>query len=280
MNKDFDNEILSLNQRIRGGYAYIISNLSKIIAIVTAIVTATLVFTDITFLGFSSKEFTTTLALILISSYIMYFSLEEAGEKLYEDSDEYKGLMEEYLSQAKKIKLESLPALREYCEKYAEDELMFRRKRALLSSGFTEVDYDEFISGKCMDKKKARTLLGISRMKRIELTPEMLIYNDFGSSEGIRDPKKGKIIMLILKILPSTICMLFTASIVLSTKQMNTVTIIEGIMKLSTLPIVALRGYVNGYNYKKDRESVWLKTKTRLIEGFLQSYENNILHLS
>lgn len=280
MNKDFDNEILSLNQRIRGGYAYIISNLSKIIAIVTATVTATLVFTDITFLGFSSKDFTTTLALILIASYIMYFSLEEAGEKLYEESDEYKVLMEEYISAAKKIKLEGLSALREYCEKYADDELSFRRRGALLSSGYTEEDYQAFLSGVCEDRKKRKALAGISKMKRIELTPEMLIYLGFGNGKGIKDPKKGKIIMLILKILPSTVCMLFTASVVLSTKEMNAVTIIEGIMKLSTLPIVGLRGYVNGYNYKKEEESLWLKTKTRLIEGFLQSYENNILHLS
>ena len=280
MNKDFDNEILSLNQRIRGGYAYIISNLSKIIAIVTAVVTATLVFTDITFLGFSSKDFTTTLVLILISSYIMYFSLEEAGEKLYEDSEDYKRLMGEYISTAEKIKLESLSALREYCQKYADDELVFRRRGALLSSGYTEEDYEAFLSGKTEDKKKRRALLGISRMKRIELTPEMLIYHGFSSNEGIRDPKKGKLIMLILKILPSTICMLFTASVVLSTKEMNAVTIVEGIMKLSTLPIIGLRGYVNGYNYKKEQEAIWLKTKTRLIEGFLQSYENNILHLS
>lgn len=270
MNKDFDSEILSLSERVRGGYTYLIANLSKIIAAVTAVVTAMLVFTDIAFLGFSSKEFTTTLALILISSYIMYFSLEEAGEKLYEDSEEYKRLAEEYTKAAEKISLERLLALREYCKKYADDELIFRRRSALLSIGSTEEDYERFLRGECVDKKTRRALGKISRMKRIDLTPEMLIYHGGGGAIRIYDPKRGKTLMLILKILPSTVCMLFTASVVLSAKELDMVTVIEGIMKLSTLPIVGFRGYLNGYNYKKDNEAEWMKTKIRLIEGFLE----------
>ena len=280
MNKDFDSEILSLSERIRGGYTYLIANLSKIIAAVTAVVTAMLVFTDIAFLGFSSKEFTSTLALILISSYIMYFSLEEAGEKLYEDSEEYKRLAEEYTKAAEKISLERLLALREYCKKYADDELIFRRRSALLSIGSTEEDYERFLRGECVDKKTRRALGKISRMKRIDLTPEMLIYHGGSGAVRIYDPKRGKTLMLILKILPSTVCMLFTASVVLSAKELDMVTVIEGIMKLSTLPIVGFRGYLNGYNYKKDNEAEWIKTKIRLIEGFLEADANNNLHLS
>lgn len=280
MNKDFDNEILSISEKIRGGYAYLIANLSKIIAVVTAIVTAMLVFTDIAFLGFSSKEFTTTLALVLISSFIMYFSLEEAGERLWEESEEYKKLTEEYGEAVKKISLERLGALREYCRAYADDELLFRRKGALLSAGYTEEDYRSYLRGDVKEIKKKIALGRISRMRRVKLTPEMLLSSSAGGRERIRDPKRGKLIMLALKILPSIVCMLFTASVVLSTKELSLVTIIEGVMKLSTLPIVGFRGYVNGYNYKKDEESEWIKTKIRLLEGFLRSDANNTLHLS
>ena len=280
MSKDFDSEIISLSDRILGGYAYLIANLSKIIAAVTAVVTAMLVFTDITFLGFSSKEFTTTMALILISSYIMYFSLEEAGERLYEDSEEYKRVSEEYTKAVEKISLERLGALREYCRRYADEELIFRRRSALLSIGCTEEDYEKFLRGELGEKKKRYALGKISKMQRVNLTPEMLLYHGEGSGARIRDPKRGKTLMLILKILPSTVCMLFTASVVLSTKELDAVTVIEGIMKLSALPVVGFRGYVNGYNYKKDSEAEWMKTKIRLIEGFLEADANNNLHLS
>ena len=96
MNKDFDTEIIGISERIKGGYSYLISNFSKIVAVVTAAAATMLVFTDITFLGINSRELTTSLALILVSSYLMYFSLEEAGEKLYEESEDFKNLMAEY----------------------------------------------------------------------------------------------------------------------------------------------------------------------------------------
>lgn len=269
MKSDFDTELLSLTGRIKEGYAYLISNLNKIVAAVTMAVAGVLVFTDIQFLGFDSEELTTTLVLILISSYVMYFSLEEAGERLYEESEEYKKIFSEYTEAAGEITLDKLPELREYCEKYAEEELLFRRRGALLSAGYTEDDYRAEERGETKDRKKSRILRRIAGMKRIRLTPEMLLYHGEGAGEKIRDPKRGKLIMLALKILPSTVCMLFTASVVLSAKELNAITVIEGILKLSTLPIVGFRGYVNGYNYKKDSEADWLKTKTRLIKGFL-----------
>ncbi len=269
MSKDFDTELLSLNRRIKEGYSYLISNLSKIIAIVTMIVAGMLVFTDIEFLGFNSKELTATLLLILISSYVVYFSLEESGERLYEESEEYKKLHREYTQAAEAISLERLSELREYCERYADEELLFRRRSALLAAGYTAEDYEAFCRGEIAKGKRKRELGRIARMQRIRLTPEMLLYHGSGTAEKIRDPKKGKLIKLALKILPSTVCMLFTASVVLSAKELNAITVIEGILKLSTLPTVGFRGYVNGYNYKKDSESDWLKTKTRLIRGFL-----------
>ena len=121
MNKDFDTEIIDLSNRIKGGYSYLISNFSKIVAVVTAAIACMLVFTDVTFLGINSKELTTSLLLILVSSYLMYFSLEEAGEKLYEESEDYKFLTEEYSSELEKISLDKLPKLRRYCEMYAEE---------------------------------------------------------------------------------------------------------------------------------------------------------------
>lgn len=280
MNKDFDSEILSLNRRIRDGYNYIIGNLGKIIALITAAITCMLVFTDVAFLGLDSEEFTSTLILIIISSYVMYFSLEEAGERLYEDSDDYKKLMSDYTAAAEKIGLENIGQLRDYCERYVEEELDFRIRGALLSGGFTRRDYEEFLGGKTSDKKRIKALSKIAKMRRIKLTPEMLLSHNAAKGDRICDPKQNKLLILALKLLPSTVCMIFTASVVLSAKEMSALTVIEGIVKLSALPIIGFRGYANGYNYKKENECEWLKTKTRLIEGFLDKNANNNLQKS
>ncbi len=267
MNKDFDTDLIGMNEKIKGGYAYLISNLSKIIALITALVTAVLVFTDIAFLGIDSKELTTSLILILISSYVMYFSLEESGERLYEDSEEYKELTKKYSEISEKITLDKLPALRDFCERYSTDELTYRKRQMMLYSGLTEEEFRA--KSPPTDRKKARAKRRIARAKPKGITPELLLSQKRSDSESLKDPKKDKLLHLTLKILPTTLCAFFTASVVLSVKELTPVSIIEGIMKLSTLPIVGFRGYVNGYNYKKDNESAWLKTKIRILEGFL-----------
>jgi hypothetical protein len=152
MNKDFDTEIIGISERIKGGYSYLISNFSKIVAVVTAAIATMLVFTDITFLGINSRELTTSLALILVSSYLMYFSLEEAGEKLYEESEDFKNLMAEYFIELEKIGLEKLGSLREYCEKYADEELTYRRRQALLAAGLSAEEYDTFVKNESISK--------------------------------------------------------------------------------------------------------------------------------
>ncbi len=279
MNKDFDTEIIGINEKIKGGYTYLISNLSKIIALITVLIAAMMVFTDITFLGINSREFSTTLILILISSYVMYFSLEESGERLYEESEEYKSLASEYQKIMKKIGLDKLPALRTYCQRYADDELIYRKRQMLLSSGLTEEEYNRDPK-ELEDRKKRRKLRRILRAKRLHLTPELLLSQRNIEVERLKDPERTKLIFLLIKILPSTICAFFTASVVMSTKDLTLVSVLEGIMKLSMLPLIGFRGYVNGYNYKKSNEALWLKTKTRLLEGFLREYENNSLQIT
>ena len=291
MNKDFDTEIIGISERIKGGYSYLISNFSKIVAVVTAAAATMLVFTDITFLGINSRELTTSLALILVSSYLMYFSLEEAGEKLYEESEDFKNLMAEYFIELEKIGLEKLSSLREYCEEYADEELTYRRRQALLAAGLSAEEYDTFVKNDGIGKnafssdlvkknrKKIRALSKISKMKRIKLSPEMLLSLNSCKNERIKDPGRGKLFMLGLKILPSTVCMFFTASVVLTAKELSFVSVMEGIIKLSALPIVGFRGYINGYNYKKDSEAAWIKTKIKLLRGFILADEKESVSL-
>ena len=45
--------------------------------------------------------------------------------------------------------------------------------------------------------------------------------------------------------------------------------IIESILKLSSLPVIAFRGYAQGYSYIKDYEIPMYNTKRRVLEAFL-----------
>ena len=57
---------------------------------------------------------------------------------------------------------------------------------------------------------------------------------------------------------------------IMSTKDGTTLdSIIDGLFKLTALPIVGLRGYSEGYSYVKNSKTVWIETKARLLEAFL-----------
>ena len=75
---------------------------------------------------------------------------------------------------------------------------------------------------------------------------------------------------MLLNLIPTTLCMVITISVMLSLKEsLGPAEIFEGLMKLSALPIIGIRGYVCGYSYAKDVRARWLETKSRLLEGFL-----------
>ena len=71
-------------------------------------------------------------------------------------------------------------------------------------------------------------------------------------------------------LIPSTICMVFTVSVILTVKEnMSVESVIEGLLKLCALPIVGLRGMLDGYRFAREDKSAWLETKARLLESFI-----------
>ena len=66
--------------------------------------------------------------------------------------------------------------------------------------------------------------------------------------------------------------MAVTVSVVLSAKEsLTAVDVIDGLLKLSSLPIIGFRGYSQGYVYTKKNISAWLDTKTSLLTAFLKN---------
>ena len=82
MNKDKNLEDLLLDptELLRKGGGALIGDVGKFIAIITLIIACLVTFTDISFYGIGAEEFTSTLILMLVGAYLMFFSLEESGE--------------------------------------------------------------------------------------------------------------------------------------------------------------------------------------------------------
>ena len=270
MKDGFDIGIVSSGAMMKKGYSLLIANVGKTVALITLIITALVSFTEISFSGFESESFSSTLVMMLISSYVMYFSLEDAGEKLGRESDEYKAASEKYTELQGRIKGCDIALLRKFCLDYRNAELEYRRSNLLFSLGYSKEEYEDYLKGTPISKKAKRELRRVKRIKRAELDAASLLSVEGKRSDELTNPEKGRVLSMIIKLIPSTVCMIFTVSVMINLKDNMTVSgVIEAILKLSTLPVIGLKGYAAGYEYSTESEKSWLEIKARLLNSFL-----------
>jgi hypothetical protein len=257
---------------LRRGGAALLNNLGKTVAVITVLVAILVTFTDVSFSEFGTESFTGRMLLMMLASYLMYFSLSDSGEKLCEGSEEYKAAIEKYEQARGAISCEDIEGLREYLEDYKARETEYRKGSALSSLGISAQEYRDYLAGKKFPRGKMKKLKRISRIKPPPLNTAMLLSKEKARERSELDnPERFKLLRLAIKLIPSTLGTLLTVSVMLNTKDgMSAGELVDGVMKLSTLPIIGMRGYSCGYNYVKHRYIPWIEVKTRLIEGYLQ----------
>lgn len=269
-NNGFDGGLLEYGNLMKRGYAYFVSNAGKIIAAITATVAVLVTFTDVSFAGLGSQSFTSTLALMLVASYLIYFSLEDAGEKLGEECESYTAAEEKYLAAKRKIQPSDIGKLRAFCSQYSAEELEYRRRCYVCEMGYSYEELEAYKDGEKFSKNATRVFKRALRMKAVRMGPQTLLSRErhSGTSE-LSNPEATKMLSLILRLIPSTLCTFLTVSVMLTAKDGLTAEgVIDSLLKLSALPIIGFKGYSAGYLYVKDTKVLWLETKTRLLESF------------
>ena len=264
-------DLLEYGSLMKRGYGFAVANAGKIVALITAAVAALVIFTDVSFSGFLSESFCTNLAVLLLSSYVIYFSLEDAGERLGRESDEYRAALDSYSAAMARVGADDITELRSFCERYVSEELEYRRRRYIASRGFGAEEYAGFLLGMEVSAEAKRVFRGAKRLRPIELTPSMLMSaRRVKADSGIGSSGRDRLASGIAHLLPSTLCTVFTVSVMLTAKDTLTAeTVIDGLLKLSALPTVAFKGYSAGFCQTKDNETRYLQAKTRILEDFL-----------
>lgn len=274
MKKDGTSDLLDLSGMMSRGYSSIIANSGKVIAVITLAIAIIVTFTDVAFSDLTSERFTTTLTVMLISSYLMYFSLLDAGEREGEESEQFRHAAERYSSIRNKITPESIDSLRSFCLDYSMRELEYRRLAYLGERGYSRGDLEAYKSGKKYPLPARRVFQRANRMKAAKLTPAVLLSHNHGLHSGeLTNPGRKKLFGAITSLVPSTVCMVFTVSVMLTAKDdLSVSTVIDGIVKLSALPIVGFKGMLDGFSFARDDKADWLETKARLLETFLNEH--------
>lgn len=273
MRKTDKNSISSLEGLLteRRAIAFIAECGSKIVAALTVILSAAVVFADVSFAAVGTAAYTSTLLVLLVATYLMYFSLEDVGERAGEATDEARVARARYEEAKAKIKPSEIGALRDFLTEYSREELTFRKRTILAAGGLSEDDLTAYLSGKSYTRVEKSVLKRASRARAANLTPASLLSGvDNRSRSELENPEQRKILGLIVRLIPTTVCMLFTVSLVLTAKDGLTASaVLDGIFKLSSLPLAGLRGYRAGYIFARHTRTAWCEVKTRVLEAYL-----------
>ena len=274
MSRDVESLLSQGEAFVKRSSSYLLSNLGKIVASITAAVTVLVVFTDISFSGLNAISLTTTIITVLVSSYVIFFSIEDSGERAAKETEEYKAAHRAYSEMRDRVSGDMLPGLRSFLSDYTKAELEFRRNSLLLSYGYTREGYSRYLSGEEVTAQEKRIYRKANRMRPVNITPKLLLsFEKVGGGE-LSNPEKFKTARLFIKLIPTTLCTLLTVSIALRIKEgLTAEAVAEGILKLSTLPVVAFRGYATGHGYVKGQLVAWQRAKTSLLEAFLKETE-------
>jgi hypothetical protein len=267
MKSKLEDSILDTSGLMKETGALLIANAGKLIALAVIMITAALTFTDVSFASFSLKDSLPSLLLLTVSSYVVYFSLEDAGERLGESTEEFIGAKQKYDALRKRVLGNEVEALRNFLDDYSERELASRRANLLMYLGLSEAELEENKNERTVRRARRR----IARMKPIYLSTRALLCNERAVRRSeLESPDKRKLASLLLRLIPSTLCMALTVSVILTAKDgLDSTDILNGILKLSALPIVGFKGYSQGYTFSKHKESAWMQTKAGIIESFL-----------
>ena len=276
MKDAFDNQILDTGRALKRGYSFLLENAGKTVALITGLIVTLVTFTEVGIVGVGTAEYTTTLVLMLIASYIIYFSLEEAGEKLGKESEEYRTARDRYKRKREALWGEDARSVRDFLTEYTREELAARQRNLLFTNGYSLTDYNNWLAGAEYPKRTVKVFKRTRRMRPIKITTQQLFAGERSMGGGeLKSPEGRKLLYLTLRLIPSTLCMIFTLSVMLGTKDgMTAEFIIESILKLCTLPIIGLKGYSRGYTYARVELTNWTDAKSRLIDAYFRAEKN------
>lgn len=268
-----ENGFISSDELVRRTGSTVIRNAGKIIAFVTVLAAILLTFTDVHLGSLVGNDLTGELVMMLVAAYLMYFSLEDAGEKLGKETKEYEKAAAEYEQVRSSIGAEDAERLRSFCIKYSEEELEYRKRAALVAAGLSKEQMEEWAAGGEVTPRARRVFRRVGRMKAVSLTPAILLSRTgtSGKSELV-SPERFKLARMAVGLLPTTVGMCITVSVMLTMKDgLSAEAVIEGLLKLATLPIVGFRGYTSGFAHVRGSAVAWLETKTRILHRFKAS---------
>lgn len=272
--KNFEDTLLAGGELAGRGKRALIEHIGKAIAALALLMAGIFTFTDIGLAEIFSEEFTLQALLFSLCASVIYFSLEGEGESLALLGERGTKADAALTDALERVGADAIGDFAEFLGRYAEDELIYRRKRRLLAYGKSYEEYLSYLDGGKVTLPDRLRFLRVRAIRPLSLSAEgMLAGGASEKSERVKNPAVCRARRLFGGLIPSLVSLFFTVSVAVSLKEMGGAEIAEGVFRLAALLGVGLRGYLVGYRYVTEVKLPWLSMKERLIRAFLSAKE-------
>lgn len=286
MNDSLGLSFADAGKKMSNGVRSIVQSLSSVIAISTVFVLVGIMFFDIELVEIISIDFALQSVIIIILYMVIHNALLNNGLRTGKKDEIYLAAHSEYEDMMKRIG-EDTVGIDEFCDECIESEFVRAKKRLLINAGISYEKYQEEFEGKKRRQiklpwTKKKWIIKANRLKRILLTPEMILLDDVSMNdrEGMPLSRAEKLKRRIQTSMLMTVLFgCFTVSILLECVEgINSAVVIYTFLKLVGLLWNGAKGYMSGISSFTEDAVEYLKVQVwyqaRYI-GWRDTYKAN-----
>ncbi len=245
------------------------------VGIATILVASATLFCETHLTAVPIEQTIMTAAVVILSCFIMYTSLFDAGHEKAEEGDDYRATLKTYQA-ARDAARPYMRSLEAFCRIWSERELAETRRRLVEEVGLAYADFiryrDRTISREewqRMTRNKRRALKRAMRMKPIRLHAAMLMSGGRGARRSpMLSTRPARIKRTAMALIPTIIGSIITVAITLESMEMTPAAIISGILRIFTIVWCGVRGYATGCRAVTEDDTAVLESKTALLTSF------------
>ncbi|MFA5562258.1 MAG: hypothetical protein WDA00_06440 [Eubacteriales bacterium] len=238
---------------------------------------------DISFDLASLLRFSTDCFVYLLSVYIVFLCVAEAGRQ-----DGYtKGAFTEAAAAYAEIRrqvIPHMPKLDAFCAAYVRADLAARQKECLLACGLEVEALDACRKLRrlpaTLTPRQKRALRRAKNIRPSRLTRERLLYEGGGAvrADPLEPPGRKMVRRSLRALLPTTLCSVFAVQVVFAAKldPDPRAILLQCLLRVIVLAWSALRGYAAGHQSVTEDTAQFLCRRTELLDQFLRQLASGL----
>ena len=243
---------------------------------VTVCVAASVLFCELHFTAAPVEQTVMTAAVMILSCFMMYTSLFEAGHERACEGELYRKRAAAYEEARERVEARG-EGLDAFCTHYAEEELRRVRGRVLFSAGVDTVIFDAYLDGtlartelRALPRQKRRALRRASRLSPLDICAARLLSADGHTPRGgLVSPARRRVRRTLCALRPTVVGSLVTVAVSPEGIPMTPEAIAAALLRLFTVVWTGVRGYSAGALAVREDDCASLEGKTNLLLAYL-----------